>query len=224
MTAPAERRIPLNRERVLEVAMAFVDEYGIESLSMRKLGQALGVEAMSLYNHVANKDDILDGIVDLVYAEIELPAAGGDWEGEVRKFAVSAHDALIRHPWAPRGMMRGRPRPIRMQYMESLCCCLRLAGFSSDATYLAYHAIDSHILGFTLWQQGHSMVRERIPDMAAKVLRELPLEEFPFMAEHVRQHLTDGSHHDVSTFDFTLGLILDGLKRMRGAPGHVPAR
>src|SRR5437016_2439454 len=100
MALQADRRIPLNRERVIQAAISLVDEGGIESLSMRKLGQALGVEAMSLYNHVANKQDILDGIVDLVLGEFELPSAGEDWETAIRTCAISAHDALERHPWA----------------------------------------------------------------------------------------------------------------------------
>ena len=131
-------RSPLNRDRVLEAALSLADDRGIEFLTMRKLGQALGVEAMSLYNHVANKDDILDGIVDRVAQEFELPSAAEDWEASIRKSAISAHDALQRHTWACGLMMSGaRVIPARIRYMDSLLGCLRDAGFSAELTYTA---------------------------------------------------------------------------------------
>src|SRR5947209_12607310 len=116
MATQADRRVPLSRERVLDAALRLVDQSGIESLSMRKLGQALGVEAMSLYNHVANKNDLLDGIVDLVLSEFELPSAEEDWEAAIRKCAISAHDALVRHPWACNLIMSSPSvRPARLR-------------------------------------------------------------------------------------------------------------
>src|SRR6267143_6978609 len=101
----AEPRLPLSRERVLRAAMALADESGIDSLSMRRLGQQLGVEAMSLYNHVANKDDILSGIVDMVVSDFDLPTPGAGWKAALRKAAISAHDVLVRHPWAASAML-----------------------------------------------------------------------------------------------------------------------
>jgi len=202
-----------------------VDEGGIESLSMRKLGQALGVEAMSLYNHVANKDDLLDGIVDLVLSEFQLPSADEDWEVAIRTCAISAHDALVRHPWACNLIMSStRIHPARLQYMEFLLRRLREAGFSAEATYHAYHALDSHILGFTLWQLGHTMPgdgprvtnKEELALFLATFLREFPLDEYPYLLEHGEQHFMEGSHKEEGEFDFGLRLILDGLKRMRG--------
>lgn len=225
MALPAERRLPLSRDRVLDAAMRLADEGGIESLSMRKLGQALGVEAMSLYNHVANKDDILDGIVDLVLDEFELPSAGEEWEAAIRTLATSAHDALVRHPWACNLVMSSpRIRPARLRYMNSLLGRLREAGFSAEATYHAYHALDSHILGFTLWQLGHTMPegeprvtnKEEVARILATVLREFPLGNYPYLLEHAEQHFTEGSHKDEGEFEFGLRLILDGLRRMRG--------
>src|SRR5579872_402548 len=136
MAVHAERRVPLNRDRVLRAAMKMADEEGVDALSMRKLGEALGVEAMSLYNHVANKDDILDSIVDLTLSEIELPSADEEWEATIRKFAISAHEAFRRHPWAC-NLMMSRPRmsPVRMNYMEALLRRLDQAGFSPDMVY-----------------------------------------------------------------------------------------
>jgi AcrR family transcriptional regulator len=224
MPIQTDRRLPLNRNRVLQAAISLVDEGGIESLSMRKLGQALGVEAMSLYNHVANKDDLLDGIVDLVLNEIELPAGNQEWEAAIRTCAVSAHDALVRHPWACNLIMSStRVRPARLRYMESLLRTLREAGFSGEETYHAYHALDSHILGFTLWHLGHTMPgggpnirnKEELALFLATLSRGFPVGEYPYLLEHGEQHLTPGSHKDEGTFEFGLRLILDGLKRMR---------
>jgi AcrR family transcriptional regulator len=227
MAMQTDPRVPLSRDRVLHAAISLVDEGGIESLSMRKLGQALGVEAMSLYNHVANKDAILDGIVDLVMSEIELPSAEEDWESAIRKCAISAHEALVRHPWACNLIMSStRVRPARLRYMESLLRRLREAGFSAEETYHAYHALDSHILGFTLWQVGHVMPgdgprvtnKEELASFLATLLREFPLDDYPYLLEHGEQHLTEGSHKEEGEFEFGLGLILDGLKRIRGTP------
>lgn len=227
MASPTDRRVPLSRDRVLHAALTLVDEGGIESLSMRKLGQALGVEAMSLYNHVANKDDLLAGIVDLVLNEIELSAADADWESVIRRCAISAHDAFERHPWACNLIMSStRVRPARLRYMEFLLRRLREAGFSAEATYHAYHALDSHILGFTLWHMGHVMPgdgpritsKEELATFLAILLRELHLDDYPYLLEHGEQHLTPGSHKDEGEFEFGLRLILDGLTRMRGTP------
>jgi AcrR family transcriptional regulator len=193
---------------------------------MRKLAQALGVEAMSLYNHVANKGDLVDGIVDLVVSEIELPSAAQDWDVAVRECAISAHEAFLRHPWAcglvissttPR--IAGNPR---LRYIEWLLSRLREAGFSPELTYHAYHALDSHILGFTLWQLGHSAAAEAfrgekdLADFAANVLRQLRAGDYPYLAEHAEQHLTAPNDDGAREFEFGLDLILDGLKRASG--------
>jgi len=205
----------LSRDRVLHTAIRLADEGGIESVTMRKLARALGVEAMSLYNHVTSKDDILDGITDLVVSEFELPSATEHWEKAIRKTAISAHEALLRHPWAC-SLIMSRFRPARVRYVDSLLGRLREAGFSAELTYHAYHALDSHILGFTLWQLGHSVDAEELKDAAATFLRAFPVDEYPYLAEHVEQHLTEPSHDDEGEFEFGLDLILDGLKRMRG--------
>jgi AcrR family transcriptional regulator len=209
---------------VLQAAIRLADESGLESLTMRKLARALGVEAMSLYNHVANKGDLVDGIVDLVVSEIDLPAATNDWEAAIRECAISAHEALLRHPWACSLVMSPTTtraaRASRLRYMEWLLGLLREAGFSPELTYHAYHALDGHILGFTLWQLGHSAGASDLRDnedlaaFAATFLQKLRAAgDHPYLAEHVEQHLRASSEE--SAFEFGLELILDGLKRQR---------
>ena len=147
--AKAEARIPLSRERVLSAAIALADESGIVSLSMRKLAERLGVEAMSLYNHIANKNDLLEGIVEAAEGEIVTPADDVDWKKAIHEVAISAHDALLRHPWASGLWMGTTPGPARMRYGDSLLGAFRGAGFSKDLTYHAYHIVESYVLGFT---------------------------------------------------------------------------
>lgn len=227
MALRTERRVPLNRERVLDAALHLVDEDGIDSLSMRKLGQTLGVEAMALYNHVANKDDILHGIVDLVIGEFELPSSDEPWEAAIRTCAISVHDSLLRHPWACNLILSTTSvRPARMRYMESLLSCLRRAGFSPETTSYAYHAIDSHILGFTVWQLGHSMpgggphvqTKEELAAFLVALVPTFSPDDYPYLLEHAELHMTEGNNGRESEFEFGLRLILDGLKRMRDTP------
>jgi AcrR family transcriptional regulator len=226
MVLETGRRTPLTRDRVLQAAICMADDGGIESLSMRKLGQALGVEAMSLYNHVANKDDILTGITDLVLTEFELPAADGDWEAAIKRCAISGHDALLRHPWACNLIMSiTSVLPTRLQYMEAIMRCFRHAGFSADETSQAYHAIDSHVLGYTLWQLGHALpgevpqitTKEELRDVMARFLPQVRLDDYPYVLEHAEQHFRERRADGETGYEFGLRLILEGLKRMRGA-------
>jgi len=202
---------------VLRAALALADEGGIESLSMRKLGQELGVEAMSLYNHVANKDDIVDGITELVLAEIEVPSGGPDWKTEIRRTAISSHEAFQRHRWACSLMMhRPRASPVRMRWMEAVLRTLREAGFSADMTHHAYHALDSHITGFTLWQVSMPFeTKAELVDLAEGFLRQIPVEQYPYIIEHAEQHIAPASPDGATEFEFGLDLILDGLERLR---------
>jgi AcrR family transcriptional regulator len=216
----AARRKPLSRDRILETALVLVDEEGIEALSMRKLGQALGYEAMSLYNHVANKDDLLAGILDLVLAEMEPPDPGGGFPA-IRTAALSAHEALRRHPWAASMLMSaGGIRPARIAYMEALLASLRGAGLSADTTYHAYHVIDAHIIGFSLWASTHGKMPEHIEDARAWFEEMVPVATLPYLHEHGLQHLDDGPLHDVSAFEFALDLLLDGLDRLERQRGE----
>jgi AcrR family transcriptional regulator len=214
---PAEARLPLSRERVLRAAIDLADEGGIDSLSMRKLGQALGVEAMSLYNHVANKDEILSGIVDIVVGEFDLPASRGDWKADLRRIAVSAYEVLVRHPWAA-SLVLSSPgvSQARLRYMEAILGTLRRAGFSAEMTDHGYHAIESHIMGFTLWEVGMDLgSREDLKDLATEFLQRLSGDEFPHLGEHIQQHLKPRHPDDQGEFAFGLDLILDGLESRR---------
>jgi len=217
-TAPAATavvpRVPLQRERVLRAAIDLADERGLGALTMRRLAEALGVEAMTLYYHVANKEDLLAGMVDLVVAEMELPTPMPDWRGAIRRAAVSQHDVLVRHPWAASQMLSGGVRDSRLRYMDALLGSLRAAGFSAEMTHHAYHALDSHVMGFTLWQVGIDRGLSQLPGTIDDFLARLDQDALPSLAEHIEQHLrpeVDG----VSEFDFGLGLLLDGLERLR---------
>jgi AcrR family transcriptional regulator len=210
-----EPRIPLSRERVLRAAIAFADAKGIESLSMRKLGQELGVEAMSLYKHVANKDDMLDGMVDVVFSEIDLRCNGVHWKTAMRARAISARAALSRHPWAI-GLTesRMRPGPANLRHHDSVIGCLRDAGFSIEMAIHAYSALDSYIYGFAL--QERSLPFET-PDQAGEVaeiiLNQFPPDEYPNLAETVVELVTKSGYDYADEFVFGLDLILDGLEQ-----------
>ena len=196
----------------MRAAVGLADEAGIESLSMRNLGAALGVEAMSLYKHVANKDDMLSGMVGLVMAEIELPASSGPWGQAVRRSAISAHEALLRHPWACSLMMMvPLGAAARTRHMDALLARLRQAGFTPEMTYRAYHVLASHVLGFTLWQIGHRLTGEGDVKLAAHFVQELPADQYPDLALHIEQHGQPG--HD-GEFEFGLDLAIDGLTRV----------
>jgi AcrR family transcriptional regulator len=214
---PREPRARLSRERVLRAAVALADAGGIEALSMRRLGQELGVEAMSLYNHVANKDDLQSGMVEMVVREFEMPSDEADWKEAIRKSAISAHDTLLRHRWAPNLMMRVTAvSPARLRWNEFVLGTFREAGFSADLTHHAYHALESHITGFTLWQANMPFdTREELVDMAQDFLRDFPVDDYPYFIEHVRQHLEPSSPSGATEFEFALDLMLDGLERLR---------
>jgi AcrR family transcriptional regulator len=216
MATKTEPRLPLSRDRILHAALELADEGGIESLSMRKLGQALGFEAMSLYNHVANKDDVLDGILDLVLGESEPPSPAGDWDAAIRTSAISVHEALRRHPWSCTLLMAPeRVRPARLRYTDLLLGRLREAGFSAETTYHAYHVLDGHIFGFSLWETSHTYTAEEVSNFEAKFAQTITADAFPYLHEHAQQHFNDGPHRKVSAFEFGLDLIVDGLKKIR---------
>lgn len=211
-------RVPLSRERVLRAAIGLADRSGIGSLTMRKLAQELGVEAMALYYHVANKDEILNGIVDIVESEVELPLPGGDWKATLRTIAISYHDVLVRHPWAASlALSATGTRPARWRYMNAVLGSLREGGFSADMTDHGYHALDSHISGFTLWVAQLQVDEEELPGLAARFLDSLPVDELPYLVEHVHQHMKERDPEDEGEFVFGLDLILDGLEAIRDA-------
>jgi AcrR family transcriptional regulator len=210
----------LSRERVLRAAVVLADRGGIESLTMRNLGEKLGVEAMSLYNHVANKDDILDGMVDVAFSEIDLPSAGSDWRAAMRQRAISAREMLIRHRWAV-GLMESRSTagPATLRHHDSVIGSLRDAGFSIEMAAHAYSAMDSYIYGFALQQVNLPPgARELAPDAARAFLRQFRADEYPHLAEMVLEHAMKPGYDYSSEFEFGLDLILEGLERLR-TPG-----
>lgn len=214
----AEARTPLSKERVLQVAINLADKDGIASLSMRKLAQKLGVEAMSLYNHVANKDDLLDGMVDLVFGEIGLPPRGADWKPAMRQRAISAREVLSRHPWAI-GLMesRSRPGPATLRHHEAVIACLRETGFSIAMAAHAYSVLDSYIYGFALQQASLPFkTSEQAVEAVESILRQFPpAHEYPHLTEMAVQHVLQPGYDYADEFEFGLDLILDGLERLR---------
>jgi AcrR family transcriptional regulator len=220
-----EARSPLSREKVLRAALALADESGIASLTMRKLGEALGVEAMSLYNHVANKDDLLDGMIDLVFAEIDLPAAGADWNKAMRERAVSARRVLKRHPWAI-GLMESRrsPGPATLRHHDAVIGCLRGGGFAVALAAHAYAALDSYIYGFALQEASLPFdTGDDTAELAEMILSQLSPEEYPHLRELTVEHVLQPGYDYGNEYEFGLDLILDGLERARaGEPAVEP--
>jgi AcrR family transcriptional regulator len=212
-------RRPLSRERVLRTAVKLADESGPEALTMRRLAGELGVEAMSLYNHVPGKEALLDGMVDLVWEEIEPPSAGMDWRVAMRERAIATRAALRRHPWAI-GLMEARsaPGPANIRVHEAVLACLRSAGFSLPATVHAYNLQDSYIYGFALQEKALPAEMDTPAGGAAVAARQLPFmpaEELPFLREMVGEHIATQGFDFQGEFEFGLDLILDGLERLR---------
>jgi AcrR family transcriptional regulator len=212
---PPPPRAGLSKERVLRAAVTLADEIGLGSLSMRKLGEALGVEAMSLYRHVANKDAILDGIVDIVAGEFEPPAVGGHWQAAMRRRAVAAHAALVRHPWATMLIVsRANVGPAMLHYVDATIGCLREAGFSYAMADHAWNALDSYVYGFTLQKLNFPFEPHEYATMAKAFLPMIPADRFPHL-NGMSQQVIDGQHDGLHSLEFGLDLILDGLDRLR---------
>ena len=174
-------RTPLSRERVLRAAVGLADESGIDSLTMRKLGDTVGVEAMSLYNHVANKDDLLDGMIDLVFSEIGLPSGGSDWKTAMRQRAISAREVLSRHRWAI-GLMDSRSSPgaATLRHHDAVIGSLREGGFSIEMAAHAFSVLDSYIYGFALQEASLPFdTEEQTADLAKRILKQMPPDDYP---------------------------------------------
>lgn len=219
-TGTPPKRTPLTRERVLHAAIALADARGAHELTMRKLAKELGVEAMSLYNHVANKGDLLDGMIDLVFAEIEAPSLGGDWKDELRTRAVSTREALNRHRWAI-GEMEGRGShgPNNLRLHDAVLGCLRAAGFSVEMTVHAYSVQDAYIYGFALQQS--DMSSETPADFAAEAQRQMrdyaaALADYPHLVEVVGGYVAESGYDYEAEFRFGLDVILDRLEQLLG--------
>jgi AcrR family transcriptional regulator len=211
----AKAETPLTRDKVLCVAVSLADTSGIEALSMRALGRQLGVEAMSLYNYVANKDDLLDGMVDMVIDEIDLPTLDADWRDAMRARAASARAAFTRHPWAPRLIdSRVNGGLGRLRYFEAVIGVLRRAGFTVELAARAFSLIDSYIYGFS--RQSLNIASSDGGDVQAAeaFFQALPAEEFPYLAEMAATQAASPGYDEAADFVFGLNLILDGLQRV----------
>jgi AcrR family transcriptional regulator len=212
-------RAPLTREIVLQAALSIMDESGIDTLSMRLLGTRLGVEAMSLYNHVSNKDDIIDGALDLVVAEIAIPAVGDDWRYAMRERAISARIAFKRHPWASALMdSRLSSHPARLRYFDAILGALRRAGFSLDLAARAFSVLDCYVYGFARQQLNMAYSGEEKMEKRAGTIRGIiPFESYPYLTQMAESAMKAGYDEDAD-FEFGLTLILDGLERLLKAP------
>lgn len=209
------RRTPLNRERVLRAAVALADRTGLEALSMRRLAQELGVVPMALYKHVANKDELVDGMVDVIVAEIEPPAPEAGWKVALRRRILSARRAMLRHPWASTAIeSRRAPTPAVLAYMDSVIATLRAGGLTADLTHHVMHALGSRILGFA--QELYTQGPQAAPAETAQALAAA----FPHVAEIAMAAAHDGSSvvgagcDDQFEFEFALDLLLDGVERL----------
>ena len=213
-------RLPLSKERVLRTAVDLADRGGTEAVSMRKLGQELGVDAMSLYHHVKDKDDVLDGIVDVVVGEIELSLPGADWKTALRRQVIAARRVMLRHPWAPRVIeSRTEPGPATMRYMEAVLAIIRDGGFPLDLAHHAMHVLGSRVLGFNQDLFDDSAANRVEPEVAALMARQLA-GTYPYIAELAVAVSHDGGLggcDDDIEFAFGLDLILDGLEQLRVA-------
>ena len=209
------RQVPLSRERILRAALDLADKEGIESLSMRKLAQELGVQAMSLYNYVTNKDDLLDGIVDITIGEIEVPTLTTDWKTAMRRRANSAHKVLLRHPWSTLEIVsRVNVGLANMRYVDATLGCLREAGFSFEMADRAWNTIDSHIYGFTLQELKFPFAPTEYSQAAKDGFALIPVHEYPYLNQLTR-HVIEGKYNGIHDFEFGLEIILNGLDRLR---------
>jgi AcrR family transcriptional regulator len=217
-TTRSQPRVPLSRERVLNTALKLADQGGLESLSMRKLGQELGVEAMAVYYHFANKDEVLDGIVDLVFGEIDLPVAGADWKTAMRQRAISLRDVLARHRWAI-GMMESRrnPGPANLRHHDAVIGNLRAAGFDMEIVAHAYSLLDGYIYGFALTKMNLPFDNaDDVAELAQDMLEPFPPGEYPNLADFITEHAMKPGYDFGDEFEYGLDVILDGLERLRG--------
>ena len=210
-------RVPLSKQRVLRAAVKHADGAGVAALTMRKLAGTLGVEAMSLYYYVADKDELLDGMVDLVFGEIDLPPWEADWKAAMRQRAISARDALTRHPWAI-GVMESRanPGPATLRHHDAVIGNLRQAGFSIALAAHAFSVIDSYVYGVALQALNLPFqTSKELEQLAKAMLRQMPADQYPNLTEMIVDHALQPGYSYADEFEYGLDLILDGLERAR---------
>jgi AcrR family transcriptional regulator len=219
----ASARPPLSRERIIATAVEIADERGVGAVTMREVASRLGVEAMSLYNHVANKDDILDGMVDSVAAQIDLPHDLEDWREVMRRRAVSAHGLFTRHPWAPLLIdSRGSSGPSALHYYDAILGTLLGAGFRLEDAARAFSLLDSYIYGFGIEQFNMSAGDDSQEQRAEDMLDKIPAEQFPNL-RRMASYAMEFGYDAGADFDFGLQIILDGLERVLSEGMREPA-
>jgi len=208
-------RTPLNRDRVLAAAIEVADERGVGAITMREVASRLGVEAMSLYNHVASKDDILDGMVDLIVEQIDLPADVDHWREAMRRRAVSAHDVFGGHPWLPVLLdSRESSGPAGLRYFDWVLGTLFHAGFSMDNAMRAFSLLDSYIYGFGIQQFNYSAESDASPEERAEmILAYIPPDQYPHL-HRMASYAMQSGYDAEADFAFGLEIILDGLERI----------
>lgn len=212
---PADPKAPLSRHRIMLAAVALADRTGIESLTMRNLGEALNVEAMSLYNHVANKGDLLDGMIDIVFSEIDFPIDAANWKDAMRRRSISARRTLARHRWAI-SLMQSRTTPGRatVQHHDNVIGILRRGGFSIPMSAHAFSVLDSYIYGFALQEATLPFeTGEQTAELAEQILAQFPAGEYPYLTEMTREHVLKPGYDYGKEFKIGLELVLDGLER-----------
>lgn len=223
---PKSDRLPLTRDRIVTAALALIDAEGLGAMTMRRLGQALGVEAMAFYNHVGGKDDIILGAFDLVMSGVASPPPGLPWKDDLRARACAMHQALERHPWAATQMMLpGRISDARLAWMDGVLGTLRGAGCSVELTHHAFHVLESHIIGFSLWVGSMAVSPEpqSLQRLAEELVEEAPFVHYPWLVEHMRYHIAEPHaerEYEGTTFELGLDMILDGIERLRQAPAR----
>jgi AcrR family transcriptional regulator len=207
----------LSRDRVIAAGVTLADESGIAALSMRKLGERLGVEAMSLYKHVGNKDDLLDGMVDSVFAELELPSDTSGWRAAMRHRAVSVRATLQRHPWAvPMMQSRSNPGPHTLTHLDAVIGLLRDAGFTVVLTAHALSVVDAYVYGFAMQERALPFdTEERSTELIQQILAAMPADRWPHLVEFSREHVLKPGYDYSKEFEWGLDVVLDGLHRAK---------
>jgi AcrR family transcriptional regulator len=216
----AEPRTRLSRERVLKVAIAHADAGGLDALSMRKLAEELDVAPMALYRHMANKEDLIDGMVDVVFSEVGLPSVGPDWRTAMRRRAMSLRDVLARHRWAI-GLMESRrnPGPANLRHHDAVIGSLRASGFDMALVAHAYSVLDSYIYGFALTKMNLPFESgDDVAEIAETMLEPFPVNEYPNLVEFLAEHVMKPGYDYGDEFEYGLELILDGLERALQIP------
>jgi AcrR family transcriptional regulator len=209
-----DRRVPLSRERVLDHAVAVADAGGLASLTMRSLSRELDVKPMALYHHFTNKDDILDGIVDLVFGEIELPSADGEWRAEITRRAASARNVLRRHSWAIALMeSRSTPGPATLRHHEAVLATLRGAGLSLEMTGHAYALLDAFVYGFAVQEAALPFGPDTAPEVTASIAAQFSPAEYPHLVEYATERAMQPGYDFGDEFEFGLAVVLDALER-----------